>query len=190
MRKVRPRVKHPTDSGSDRRQPQQAKAVPLSESLEGVRRVEHDASKDSNSNTFLAGASVGASGRENRSTRRNLGVARCVRHGEQGASACAATTLAWTRQVDPERARSPHSKSESTGAAPPRITPDRPQLAASPAPNEGQFQHPKVPMKGLLPLYVTVDTARALLTYALLHSGVKLSPTAISLGCVSSGASE
>ncbi|POY75483.1 hypothetical protein BMF94_1385 [Rhodotorula taiwanensis] len=37
-------------------------------------------------------------------------------------------------------------------------------------------------MKGLLPLYVTVDTARALLTYALLHSGVKLSPTAISLG--------
>ncbi|GAA5985480.1 hypothetical protein JCM10908_006991 [Rhodotorula pacifica] len=35
---------------------------------------------------------------------------------------------------------------------------------------------------GLLPLYVTIDTARALLTYSLLHSGVKLSPTAISLG--------
>ncbi|GAA5871570.1 hypothetical protein JCM3774_006300 [Rhodotorula dairenensis] len=37
-------------------------------------------------------------------------------------------------------------------------------------------------VQGLLPLYVTIDTARALLMYALLHSGVKLSPTAISLG--------
>lgn len=37
---------------------------------------------------------------------------------------------------------------------------------------------------GLLPLYVAIDTARALLTYALLHSGVRLSPTTISLGFV------
>lgn len=45
-------------------------------------------------------------------------------------------------------------------------------------------------LRGLLPLYVTIDTARALLTYALLHSGVKLSPTAISLGSVNPCSSE